>query len=169
MASAIAARERSRFVCIANLSRWIAASFSKARATDRQRGFSELATAAVERARHQARGAQTSVGRRREVVDGNRGHQGLSPRVPSNHLRAVAGLALGSCAARGPSRMVNLIGGVPSLSDLSAIPGAHVHLYGKEARPGRKVGHVTLVETECPDPAGSARRLEALVRACTSG
>lgn len=102
----------------------------------------------------------------------NSGHwtiEGATTSQFENHLRAVAGLALGSCAARGPSRMVNLIGGVPSLSDLSAIPGAHVHLYGKEARPGRKVGHVTLVETECPDPAGSARRLEALVRACTSG
>jgi 5-(carboxyamino)imidazole ribonucleotide synthase len=62
-----------------------------------------------------------------------------------NHLRAILGLPLGSTAARAPSVMVNLIGGVPPLAELLALPGAHVHLYGKEPRPGRKVGHVTLV------------------------
>jgi 5-(carboxyamino)imidazole ribonucleotide synthase len=41
--------------------------------------------------------------------------------------------------------MVNLIGSLPPLDRLLAIPGAHVHLYGKEPRPGRKLGHVTLV------------------------
>ena len=42
--------------------------------------------------------------------------------------------------------MVNLIGSVPSLEELLAMPGARVHLYGKEPRPGRKVGHVTLLD-----------------------
>ena len=41
--------------------------------------------------------------------------------------------------------MVNLIGDVPPLERLLALPGAHLHLYGKAARPGRKLGHVTLV------------------------
>ena len=41
--------------------------------------------------------------------------------------------------------MVNLVGGVPPVAALLALPGAHVRLYGKEPRPGRKVGHVTLV------------------------
>jgi 5-(carboxyamino)imidazole ribonucleotide synthase len=68
-----------------------------------------------------------------------------------NHLRAVTGLPLGPTAALGPSVMVNLIGGVPPLAELAALPGAHVHLYGKEPRPGRKVGHVTLVNA--PDEA----------------
>jgi len=40
--------------------------------------------------------------------------------------------------------MVNLIGGHPPLEQLAAIPHAHVHLYGKAPRPGRKVGHVTV-------------------------
>lgn len=62
-----------------------------------------------------------------------------------NHLRAIIGLRLGSTAALGPSVMVNLIGGVPPLDELATLPGAHLHLYGKEPRPGRKVGHVTLV------------------------
>ena len=63
-----------------------------------------------------------------------------------NHLRAILGLPLGATAARGRSVMVNLVGGSPPLERLLAIPGAHVHLYGKEARPGRKIGHVTLVD-----------------------
>lgn len=62
-----------------------------------------------------------------------------------NHLRAILGLPLGSTAARAPSTMVNLIGGLPDMEALLALPGAHVHLYGKDPRPGRKLGHVTLV------------------------
>ena len=63
-----------------------------------------------------------------------------------NHLRAILGLPLGGTAARAPCVMANLIGAVPPLEDLLALPGARVHLYGKEPRPGRKVGHVTLVD-----------------------
>ena len=62
-----------------------------------------------------------------------------------NHLRAILGLPLGVTAARGPSVMVNLIGGVPPLEALLALPGAHLHVYGKAPRAGRKLGHVTLV------------------------
>jgi 5-(carboxyamino)imidazole ribonucleotide synthase len=61
-----------------------------------------------------------------------------------NHLRAVCGLTLGSPAVRGRSTMVNLVGEVPALAELAAIEGAHVHLYGKSPRPGRKLGHVTV-------------------------
>jgi 5-(carboxyamino)imidazole ribonucleotide synthase len=64
-----------------------------------------------------------------------------------NHLRAILGFSLGSPAARGDSVMVNLVGGIPSLERLLAVPRAHVHLYGKSPRPGRKLGHVTLVDT----------------------
>jgi len=71
-----------------------------------------------------------------------------------NHLRAILGLPLGGTAARAPCAMVNLIGEVPSLAGLLALPGAHVHLYGKEPRPDRKVGHVTLVD---PDDEAVAR------------
>ncbi len=61
-----------------------------------------------------------------------------------NHLRAVLNLPLGSTAAIGCSAMVNLIGAIPTLSTLLAVPHARVHLYGKRPRPGRKVGHVTV-------------------------
>jgi 5-(carboxyamino)imidazole ribonucleotide synthase len=65
-----------------------------------------------------------------------------------NHLRAVLGVPLGPTGARATSVMVNLIGGVPPLEELLALPGARVHLYGKEPRAGRKVGHVTLVDPD---------------------
>ncbi len=73
-----------------------------------------------------------------------------------NHLRAILGLPLGDTAARAPCAMVNLIGHLPPLAELAALPGARVHLYGKEARAGRKVGHVTLVD---PDEASLQRAM----------
>ncbi len=65
-----------------------------------------------------------------------------------NHVRAVLGLPLGSTEALGESVMVNLVGDAPPRERLLAVPGAHVHLYGKAARPGRKLGHVTLVDAD---------------------
>ena len=65
-----------------------------------------------------------------------------------NHLRAILGLPLGSTEARTPCVMVNLVGDVPAREELLALPRAHVHLYGKAPRPGRKVGHVTLVDPD---------------------
>src|SRR5262249_23946432 len=62
-----------------------------------------------------------------------------------NHLRAILGLPLGPTDAVAPSVMVNLIGGVPPAEELLRLPGGRLHLYGKEPRPGRKFGHVTLV------------------------
>lgn len=61
-----------------------------------------------------------------------------------NHLRAVAGLPLGSTALRGHSCMLNCIGVAPDTAALAAIPGLHVHHYGKRAKPQRKVGHLTI-------------------------
>jgi 5-(carboxyamino)imidazole ribonucleotide synthase len=77
----------------------------------------------------------------------NSGHwtiEGAETSQFENHVRAVLGLPLGSTAARGPNTMFNLIGALPELRQILAIPGAHVHLYEKEPRPGRKIGHVTL-------------------------
>lgn len=79
----------------------------------------------------------------------NTGHWTIDGAVTSqfeNHLRAITGLPLGSTAAIAPSVMLNLIGGAPSRTDLLRLPGVHVHLYGKDARRGRKLGHVTLVD-----------------------
>jgi 5-(carboxyamino)imidazole ribonucleotide synthase len=78
----------------------------------------------------------------------NSGHWTIEGAVTSqfeNHLRAVLGWPLGSTAARGCSAMVNLIGRLAPREQVLAIPGAHLHLYGKSPRPGRKLGHVTFV------------------------
>jgi 5-(carboxyamino)imidazole ribonucleotide synthase len=77
----------------------------------------------------------------------NSGHwtiEGAGTSQFENHLRAITGLPLGSTAASGASAMVNLIGAMPEMASVLAVPGAHLHLYGKEPRPGRKLGHVTL-------------------------
>ena len=78
----------------------------------------------------------------------NTGHwtiEGSATSQFENHLRAILGLPLGSTESR-PSLLVNLIGSLPRAEDVLAISGAHLHLYGKQPRLGRKLGHVTLVE-----------------------
>jgi 5-(carboxyamino)imidazole ribonucleotide synthase len=77
----------------------------------------------------------------------NSGHWSIEGAVTSqfeNHLRAVCGLPLGSTTTLGHSAMINLIGSVPDSADVLAIADAHLHLYGKSPRPGRKLGHVTV-------------------------
>jgi len=61
-----------------------------------------------------------------------------------NHLRAIAGLPLGSTDKVGESAMLNCIGTVPPLAEVARIPAAHLHHYGKAFKHGRKVGHITL-------------------------
>jgi 5-(carboxyamino)imidazole ribonucleotide synthase len=83
----------------------------------------------------------------------NSGHWTIEGAVTSqfeNHLRAVAGLPLGSTALTGHSAMLNLIGEAPEPARVLAVPEAHLHLYGKSAAPGRKLGHVT-VRADDPD------------------
>lgn len=89
----------------------------------------------------------------------NSGHWSIEGAVCSqfeNHLRAVIGLPLGDTSAQGHSAMLNLIGDAPPLADMLAIPGAHPHLYGKAAKPQRKIGHLTLT---AGDDATLMRRL----------
>ncbi|BCW96659.1 MAG: 5-(carboxyamino)imidazole ribonucleotide synthase [Fimbriimonadales bacterium] len=77
----------------------------------------------------------------------NSGHwtiEGAHTSQFENHLRAILGLPLGGMAARGVCAMVNLIGAIPPLEPILRIEGAHLHLYGKSPRAGRKVGHITL-------------------------
>ena len=93
----------------------------------------------------------------------NSGHwtiEGAETSQFENHVRAVAGLPLGSPATRDPAAMVNLIGAVPPLAELLRVPGARVHLYGKAPRPGRKLGHVTVT---APDAETLAARLAAVL------
>jgi 5-(carboxyamino)imidazole ribonucleotide synthase len=77
----------------------------------------------------------------------NSGHwtiEGAETSQFENHLRAVCGLPLGATDAIGVSAMVNLIGEMPDRDAVLAVPGAHLHDYGKQARPGRKLGHATV-------------------------
>lgn len=82
----------------------------------------------------------------------NSGHWTIEGSVTSqfeNHIRAIAALPLGSTATRGSKvEMENLIGSdADDWLALAGEPGAHLHLYGKgDARPGRKMGHVTRVD-----------------------
>ena len=84
----------------------------------------------------------------------NSGHHTLETAVTSQfaqHVRAVCGLPLGSVTLRSPGVMVNLLGdlwsgGEPDWEVFLLEPGSFLHLYGKsEAKPGRKMGHATLL------------------------
>jgi 5-(carboxyamino)imidazole ribonucleotide synthase len=78
----------------------------------------------------------------------NSGHWTIEGAVTSqfeNHLRAILGLPLGSTAARAHCAMINLIGELPRREAFLDQPDLHWHDYGKTPRPGRKVGHITLL------------------------
>lgn len=92
----------------------------------------------------------------------NSGHwtiEGAETSQFENHLRAITGLPLGSTRARGHSAMVNLIGKMPRRRDVLALPGVHLHDYGKEARPGRKLGHLNYVGRTPRERDRAARNL----------
>ncbi len=92
----------------------------------------------------------------------NSGHWTIEGAVTSqfeNHLRAVLGWPLGSTAARGAAGLLNALGVLPPRDAVLAVPGAHLHDYRKEPRPGRKVGHVTVV---ADDDEERDRRLAVL-------
>ena len=67
-------------------------------------------------------------------------------------MRAICGWPLGSARRLGDVEMRNLIGDdTDEWAALLADPEAHLHLYGKgEARPGRKMGHVTRISPDAP-------------------
>jgi 5-(carboxyamino)imidazole ribonucleotide synthase len=81
-----------------------------------------------------------------------------------NHLRAVAGLPLGSTELRGYSAMLNLVGDTPPTAELAACEGLHVHLYGKEPRPGRKLGHMGICSSTAAEREAVIERAESLLR-----
>jgi 5-(carboxyamino)imidazole ribonucleotide synthase len=90
----------------------------------------------------------------------NSGHwtiEGAATSQFENHLRAILGWRLGDTSPVGHSAMINFIGALPARADVLAVPGAHWHDYGKAPRPGRKLGHCTIV-------AASAVERDKLVR-----
>ena len=95
----------------------------------------------------------------------NSGHwtiEGAHTSQFENHVRAVLGMPLGDCGARGVSAMFNWIGDLPDPAPVLRTVDAHWHDYGKQARPGRKVGHATLC---APAPATLAARLADVAKA----
>jgi 5-(carboxyamino)imidazole ribonucleotide synthase len=106
----------------------------------------------------------------------NTGHWTQDGAVTSqfeNHLRAVMDLPLGSPASRAPwTVMVNILGGPTDAGRLydgyphalARDPFLRVHLYGKELRPGRKVGHVNAYGDDLDDCLERARHAAAWFR-----
>lgn len=81
----------------------------------------------------------------------NSGHwsmEGAPTAQFEQHIRAICGWALGDTTARSKVEMINLLGDDwKQWEDYAKQAEAHVHLYGKtESRPGRKMGHVTIVK-----------------------
>jgi 5-(carboxyamino)imidazole ribonucleotide synthase len=80
-----------------------------------------------------------------------------------NHLRAICGLPLGKTSSAQTTAMVNLIGPLPVEAEIRNIPGSSPHFYGKVEKPRRKVGHVTLINSDC-SPEEFELRLAALLQ-----
>jgi 5-(carboxyamino)imidazole ribonucleotide synthase len=79
----------------------------------------------------------------------NSGHWTIEGCVTSqfeNHLRAVCDMPLGSTRALGHTAMINFLGLMPDRERLLAIDGLAYHDYGKTPRPGRKLGHCTILK-----------------------
>jgi 5-(carboxyamino)imidazole ribonucleotide synthase len=79
----------------------------------------------------------------------NSGHWSIEGCVTSqfeNHLRAVCDMPLGSTRALGATAMINFLGVMPPRERLLAIDGLAYHDYGKTPRPGRKLGHCTILK-----------------------
>ncbi|MCL6562395.1 MAG: 5-(carboxyamino)imidazole ribonucleotide synthase [Firmicutes bacterium] len=105
----------------------------------------------------------------------NSGHYSIEACVTSqfeNHVRAVTGLSLGSPEMVAPCAvMVNLLGsdhGPVSedvLVEASALPGVHLHLYGKRLRqPGRKMGHITVLGQSLAEAEARADEAARFIR-----
>lgn len=104
----------------------------------------------------------------------NTGHWSIDGAATSqfeNHLRAVLDLSLGPSTPRAPwAVMVNVLGGAVDdlhgqvATVLEAEPDVHVHLYGKAVKPGRKVGHVTVVGDDLDEVLARARRAADLLQ-----
>jgi 5-(carboxyamino)imidazole ribonucleotide synthase len=80
----------------------------------------------------------------------NSGHWTIEGCVTSqfeNHLRAICGMPLGSTRALGHTAMINFLGQLPNRERLLTIDGLAFHDYGKQPRPGRKLGHCTILKT----------------------
>jgi len=104
----------------------------------------------------------------------NSGHLTIEGHVSSQfeqQVRGVCGLPLGSVEPVGPAAMANLLGdlwrdgdGAPPWNALLRRPDVKLHLYGKrDARPGRKMGHVTALGADVEEAAAKVERARAVL------
>ena len=88
----------------------------------------------------------------------NSGHwtiEGARTSQFENHCRAIAGMELGSAALTHPAAaMVNIVGEAPDTAKIARVKGATLHMYGKEPREGRKLGHITLAGSRAEVDSG---------------
>jgi 5-(carboxyamino)imidazole ribonucleotide synthase len=104
----------------------------------------------------------------------NTGHWTIEGALTSQfeqHLRAVLDLPLGSPQLAAPAAvMANVLGGDDEdvydryIHVMAADPAVKVHMYGKQVRPGRKIGHVTVLGEDVADLADRARRAASYLR-----
>ena len=109
----------------------------------------------------------------------NSGHHSIEGNDTSQfeqHLRAITGLPLGHTDSKGYAAMVNLLGAegcqgparYEGLEVLLQLKGAYVHLYGKKTtKPGRKMGHVTLIDENLSALQEKIDFVKKNVRVCT--
>jgi 5-(carboxyamino)imidazole ribonucleotide synthase len=97
----------------------------------------------------------------------NSGHwtiEGCATSQFQNHVRAICDLPLGSTRALGYAAMINFLGTMPDRGTLLAIDGLAYHDYGKQARPGRKVGHCTILKSHAGERDRALRRALELIK-----
>jgi 5-(carboxyamino)imidazole ribonucleotide synthase len=97
----------------------------------------------------------------------NSGHWTIEGCVTSqfeNHLRAICDMPLGSTRALGHTAMINFLGEMPARDQLLAIDGLAFHDYGKEPRPGRKLGHCTILKQRAGDRDRALRDTLKLIK-----
>lgn len=110
----------------------------------------------------------------------NSGHHTIEANVTSQyaqHLRSILGMPLGETTLTKPAVMLNLLGEkdhigpvhYENLEEVLAIPGVHVHLYGKSTtKPFRKMGHVTVVADSVEEAKSTAEKIQQLLRVTSS-
>lgn len=89
------------------------------------------------------------------------------------HIRAILNLPLIEPALLSPAAMINIIGedgsdhpyALEGIKDVLSIPGASLHIYGKTtARKGRKLGHITVIDSDIEHAIQKARKARSLIR-----
>ncbi len=96
----------------------------------------------------------------------NSGHwtiEGAKTSQFENHLRAILDMPLGDVSPVGHAAMLNLIGTIPPATKLIDSHTAFLHDYGKEPRPGRKLGHITVVAGDAAGREQAITRLNEIL------